>query len=60
VVYAPTDRVFLSEGVEEMVGHLRGAGRQVEAVTLSGPNGHINGLAAMDQAADRIRAFLAN
>jgi homoserine O-acetyltransferase len=60
VVYTPTDRVFLSEGVEEMIGHLRAAGRSVEVGQVTGPVGHINGLIAMGQVAERIRAFLAN
>ena len=59
VVFSPTDRVFVSDGVQEMVGHLRTAGRQVEVGEVTGPVGHINGLVAMNQVADRIRAFLA-
>ncbi|SDC12398.1 E22 family MetX-like putative esterase [Belnapia rosea] len=59
VVSAPTDRVFLAEGVREMVETLKGTGKQVETAELAGPLGHLNGVAAMAPVGDRIRAFLA-
>lgn len=60
VISAPTDRVFLAEGVQEMIAHLRAAGREVEAAEVTGTLGHINGLTAIGQQGERIRAFLAN
>lgn len=59
VVPTATDRVFLIEGVREMVDHLRAAGRPVEVAEITGPRGHLNGVLHIDGAADRIRAFLA-
>jgi homoserine O-acetyltransferase len=58
VVSAPTDRVFLAEGVREFVETLRGAGKQVETAELAGPLGHLNGVVGMAPVGDRIRAFL--
>ena len=58
VVSAPTDRVFLSEGVDEFIDTLRGAGKKVETAELSGPLGHINGVVGMAPVGERIRAFL--
>jgi homoserine O-acetyltransferase len=59
VVSAPTDRVFLSEGVSEFIGTLRGAGKQVETAELAGPLGHLNGVVGMAPVGEQIRAFLA-
>ena len=60
VVPSPTDRVFLREGVEEMVGILRRAGRPVEVAELSGERGHLNGVLNVAPIGERVRAFLAN
>ncbi len=59
VVPSPTDRVFLIEGVREMVDILRRQGRSVEVAEVTGERGHLNGLFSIAQAGDRIRAFLA-
>ncbi|MBL6079364.1 homoserine O-acetyltransferase [Belnapia sp. T18] len=59
VVSAPTDRVFLADGVRDFVEALRGAGKQVETAELAGPLGHLNGVVGMAPAGDRLRAFLA-
>ncbi len=59
VVSAPTDRVFLADGVRDFVEVLRGAGKQVETAELAGPLGHLNGVVGMAPAGDRLRAFLA-
>lgn len=59
VVSAPTDRVFLSEGVGEFIGTLRTAGKQVETAELAGPLGHLNGVVGMAPVGEQIRAFLA-
>ena len=58
VVSAPTDRVFVADGVREFVAALQGAGKQVETAELAGPLGHLNGVVGMAPAGDRIRAFL--
>lgn len=59
VVPTPTDRVFLIEGVREMVEHLRAAGRPVEIAEVTGERGHLNGVLNIASVGDRIRAFLA-
>ncbi|MBL6453858.1 homoserine O-acetyltransferase [Belnapia sp. T6] len=59
VVSAPTDRVFLADGVRDFIETLRGAGKQVETAELSGPLGHLNGVVGMGPVGDRVRAFLA-
>jgi homoserine O-acetyltransferase len=59
LVPAPTDRVFLIEGVREMAETMRRAGREVEVQEIAGPLGHLNGVALMAPASDAIRAFLA-
>ncbi|WP_043337879.1 E22 family MetX-like putative esterase [Belnapia moabensis] len=59
VVSAPTDRVFLADGVREFTETLRSAGKQVETAELAGPLGHLNGVVGMAPVGDRIRAFLA-
>ena len=59
VVYAPTDLVFPAPWVERTVAALRAAGAPVETATLSGPNGHLNGVLHIAQAGPKIAAFLA-
>jgi homoserine O-acetyltransferase len=59
VASTPTDRVFLAEGVREMVEILRRAGRPVEVAEVTGPLGHLNGVVGMAPLTERIRAFLA-
>ena len=58
VVSAPTDRVFLAEGIGEFVGILRNSGKQVETAELAGPLGHLNGVVGMAPVGEQIRAFL--
>jgi len=58
VVSAPTDRVFVADGVREFLESLRGAGKQVETAELAGPLGHLNGVVGMAPVGDRIRTFL--
>ena len=60
VVPSPTDRVFLREGVDEMVEILRRAGRPVEVVELNGGRGHLNGVLNVAPIGERVRAFLAD
>lgn len=59
VVSTPTDRVFLIETARETIETLRRLGRPVEVVEITGDLGHLNGLANIARAAERIRAFLA-
>ena len=60
VVPSPTDRVFLHEGVQEMVDILRRAGRPVEVAEITGERGHLNGVLNVASVGERVRAFLAN
>jgi homoserine O-acetyltransferase len=55
VLYSPTDVVFYAPFVEEAAKRISGA----ETGTITGPNGHLNGVLAIAQAADKISAFLA-
>jgi homoserine O-acetyltransferase len=55
VLYSPTDVVFYAPFVEEAAKRIAGA----ETGTITGPNGHLNGVLAIAQAADKISAFLA-
>jgi homoserine O-acetyltransferase len=55
VLYSPTDLVFPAPLVEEAAKKMSGA----ETGTIVGPNGHLNGVLAITQAADKISAFLA-
>ncbi|WP_235907842.1 E22 family MetX-like putative esterase [Siccirubricoccus phaeus] len=59
VLPSPTDRVFPLEGVREFVEVLKRAGKQVELAEVTGPLGHLNGVAGMGPQGERIRAFLA-
>jgi homoserine O-acetyltransferase/O-succinyltransferase len=59
VVPTPTDRVFLIETARETIETLRRLGRPVEVAEITGDLGHLNGLANMAQAAERLRAFMA-
>ena len=55
VLYAPTDLIFYAPSVEAEVAKIAGA----QTAQLPGPNGHLNGVFAVAQAGDKIRAFLA-
>jgi homoserine O-acetyltransferase/O-succinyltransferase len=59
ILYSPTDLVFPPALVEETARKIRDNGTPVETGQLAGPNGHLNGVLAITQAADRIEAFLA-
>jgi len=58
VIYTPTDMIFYSGAVEDTAKKIAANGTKVETAQLVGPNGHVNGLLAIGQAADKIRAFL--
>jgi len=54
VIYTPTDLFFYAPYVEEAAKAIN-----AETATLSGPNGHLNGVFAIAQDGDKITAFLA-
>jgi homoserine O-acetyltransferase len=58
IIYTPTDLVFYPPSIEATARAIAGSGTQVETVQLAGPNGHLNGVLAVGQAADKIGAFL--
>ena len=60
VIYAPTDLIFYAPNVEDTAKKIAANGVQVETATLTGPNGHLLGVVAVTQAADKIKAFLGN
>ena len=49
---------YFPYGLEETAKKIAANGVPVETATLSGPNGHLLGVVAVHQAADKIRAFL--
>jgi homoserine O-acetyltransferase len=59
VLYAPNDLVFYEPIVQETMRKIAAAGGSVEGAPLPGPNGHLNSLFAIEQASDKITAFLA-
>jgi homoserine O-acetyltransferase len=58
LLYSPTDLVFPPPLIEQTVRELTAAGAKVETGQVTGPNGHLNGVFAIGQAADKISAFL--
>ena len=60
VLHAPNDLIFYEPLVQETIQKIAAGGTPVESGPLPGPNGHLNGVVAIGQAADRIRAFLSN
>ncbi len=58
VIYSPTDLVFPAERVEATIAVLRRNGAPLETATLTGPYGHLNGVLAIAEQADRIAGFL--
>lgn len=58
VVYQPKDLVFPGPAVEATIAALKKAGNPVQSFVLQGKRGHLDGVVAMAQAADTIRAFL--
>lgn len=58
LLYSEKDQVFPSAAVKATVATLQAAGAKVETGVLEGPRGHLDGVVAMGQAADRIRAFM--
>lgn len=58
ILYAPTDLVFYAPLVEEAARKIAAGGAAVETAQLPGPNGHLNGVLAVAQQAEKIKAFL--
>jgi homoserine O-acetyltransferase/O-succinyltransferase len=58
MLYSPTDLVFQEPLVEAAAKQIAAAGASVETGKLVGPFGHLNGVLAISQAGDKIRAFL--
>ena len=59
ILYSPTDIVFYPPYVEANAKKIASHGTPVETMPLPGPNGHLNGVFAVGQAGDKIKAFLA-
>jgi homoserine O-acetyltransferase len=59
VLYAPNDLIFYEPIVQDTIKNIAAAGTIVESGMLTGPNGHLNGIAQIGQGADKITAFLA-
>ncbi|HSK39409.1 MAG TPA: homoserine acetyltransferase, partial [Arenibaculum sp.] len=59
IVYSPTDLVFPQPWIERTAAAIAKNGTPVETVAIGGPNGHLNGVLHVAQAAPRIAAFLA-
>ena len=58
LLYSPTDLVFQEPLVEAAAKQLAAAGSTVETGKLIGPYGHVNGVLLINQASDKIRAFV--
>jgi hypothetical protein len=58
VLYAPTDQIFAESSAKETIQKIAGAGGSIESATLMGPNGHLNAITQIGQAANKITAFL--
>ena len=58
VLYAPADQIFAESSVQETIQKIGAAGGSVESATLVGPNGHLNAITEIGQAASKITAFL--
>ncbi|HZP75178.1 MAG TPA: homoserine O-acetyltransferase [Pseudolabrys sp.] len=57
-IYTPTDLIFYPPSIETAAKAMAATGTPVETAQLTGPNGHLNGVLAVGQAADKIKAFL--
>ena len=58
LLYSPTDLVFPAPLVEETAKKIASTGAAVETGQLPGALGHLNGVLAIAQAGDKIKAFL--
>ena len=55
IIYTPTDLFFYAPYVEEAAKKIA----EAQTATLTGPNGHLNGVLAVSQQGDKIKTFLA-
>ena len=58
LLYSPTDLVFPAPLVEETARKIASTGTSVETGQLPGALGHLNGVLAIAQAGDKIKAFI--
>ncbi|MCB8888972.1 E22 family MetX-like putative esterase [Vreelandella malpeensis] len=58
MLYSERDLVFSSEGVRRTAQLIREAGNEVTLEPLRGDRGHLDGVLAIEQASDTLRAFL--
>ncbi|MGR4070037.1 E22 family MetX-like putative esterase [Billgrantia sp. C5P2] len=59
MLYSENDLVFAPQGVRKTAELIEAGGSEVELITLDGNRGHLDGVLSIDQAGDRLRAFLA-
>jgi homoserine O-acetyltransferase len=59
LISSPTDLVFPPAWIERTAGAIAATGTKVERATISGPNGHLNGVLHIAQAGPAIAEFLA-
>ncbi len=59
IVSSPTDLVFPPAWIERTAAAIRATGTPVETATITGPNGHLNGVLSIAQAGPKIAEFLA-
>jgi homoserine O-acetyltransferase len=59
IINTPTDLIFPPEWVERTAAAIKANGTIVERATITGPNGHLNGVLHIAQAAPKIAEFLA-
>jgi len=59
MLYSEDDLVFAPQSVRRTAELIAADGTLVELIPLTGNRGHLDGVVAIDQAGDRLRAFLA-
>lgn len=60
MLYSEDDLVFAPQSVRRTAELIAADGTPVELIPLTGTRGHLDGVVAIDQAGDRLRAFLAH
>jgi len=58
ILYSPNDLVFYPPYVEAAAKAIAAGGTSVDIAPLPGPNGHLNGVLAVAQQGERLKAFL--
>ena len=59
ILYSPTDQVFAADWVKATAESIRSNGVSVETDEITGPLGHLNGIALMAPLGPKIADFLA-